>query len=549
MSDLGIKRLDHHGIVMGVIQDLGIIPLIDERLGVYADEKLSVGTRIAAMILNGLGFTDQPLSLVPEFFEEIPIEHLFGDGITSSDFDRFGLSRALDRVSKYGEDTLFAEVAMHACAVSNIDLSHQSLDTTTFSMTGNYENDNDEGKIKITHGYSKDKRSDLKQIVTELIVSHDGGVPLVLKNWDGNANDSTIFKHRTEQLCDAFKKGYVTHLTADSKFYSEANSKHWHVVRFTTRVPETISDAKAIILQAQQEPEWYKASDGKTEYIAYDYTHFNTDQRWVVCRSEESIKRAEKSLIKLVEKEQVQLEKDLFHLQAQRFTCQADAEKASKKINKKLKYHSLTQFEYKEIRRFEKPGYSKDKAPTHIEYQVIGAFERSDEKIKQARQIKYSFVLATNMPAHELSDENVISSYKDQQHVERGYRFLKDPQFFANAFFLKNPSRISALIMVMTLALLVYSIAQKRLTLATKQQKASFKNQAGVSKNSLTVRRAFQLFRGVYTLPSSSSSHYKFIVDGLNEIRISILNLLGGTCLRYYYDARKEDLHAPNMAM
>ena len=98
MRNLDIKRLDHHGLVMGVIKDIKLIETIDQAVGLHSDEKLSVGQRVAAMVINGLGFTDQPLSLVNEFYKDIPVDALFGGGVTYDDFDRFSLSRALDRL-------------------------------------------------------------------------------------------------------------------------------------------------------------------------------------------------------------------------------------------------------------------------------------------------------------------------------------------------------------------------------------------------------------------------------------------------------------------
>ena len=61
------------------------------------------------------------------------------------------------------------------------------MDTNSYSLTGEYntnEQDIDEILIQITHGYSKDYRPDLKQVVQEMIVSQDGGVPMACKNWD-----------------------------------------------------------------------------------------------------------------------------------------------------------------------------------------------------------------------------------------------------------------------------------------------------------------------------------------------------------------------------
>ncbi len=42
-----------------------------------------------------------------------------------------------------------------------------------------------------------------------------------------------------------------------------------------------------------------------------------------------------------------------------------------------------------------------------------------------------------------------------------GFRFLKDPLFFVSRFFLKSQKRIMVLMMIMTLALMVYSLGQR----------------------------------------------------------------------------------------
>lgn len=52
---------------------------------------------------------------------------------------------------------------------------------------------------------------------------------------------------------------------------------------------------------------------------------------------------------------------------------------------------------------------------------------------------KGKFIVATNeLDSKKLSDEEALKAYKEQQHAERGFRFLKDPFFFADSMFLKN---------------------------------------------------------------------------------------------------------------
>ncbi|MFT4807471.1 MAG: transposase [Paraglaciecola sp.] len=59
-----------------------------------------------------------------------------------------------------------------------------------------------------------------------------------------------------------------------------------------------------------------------------------------------------------------------------------------------------------------------------------------------------------------MNEANMLSTYKEQQGVERGFRFIKDPLFHLSGVFLKKPERIDALMMVMTLCLMVYNAGQ-----------------------------------------------------------------------------------------
>src|SRR5919109_5440569 len=179
MDQVRVERLDH----------LGLVDRIDTRLVPDAQAIITPGEAVAGMILTGLGFANRPLSLTPQFFANKPLDLLFRHGIDAEMFNRFKLGRTLDDASAYGCDLLFQELALAICAQEGIDLRFNHLDTTSFSLTGAYVPESDEHTMRITHGYSKDHRPDLKQAVLELMVSQDGGVPFVSKSWDGNTSD------------------------------------------------------------------------------------------------------------------------------------------------------------------------------------------------------------------------------------------------------------------------------------------------------------------------------------------------------------------------
>ena len=83
--------------------------------------------------------------------------------------------------------------------------------------------------------------------------------------------------------------------------------------------------------------------------------------------------------------------------------------------------------------------------------------------IEKLKRSKGRFVLATNeLDTTLLDDATMLEVYKAQNvSVERGFRFLKDPLFFANSLYLEKPQRIMALLMVMGLSLLVYALAER----------------------------------------------------------------------------------------
>src|SRR5260221_7160532 len=81
------------------------------------ENRVSVGTATAATILNGLGFSNRQLYLVPQYFANKPVEHLLGTGISADMLDddcRDCESRPIDlwsqnRLSACGRQLVFRE--------------------------------------------------------------------------------------------------------------------------------------------------------------------------------------------------------------------------------------------------------------------------------------------------------------------------------------------------------------------------------------------------------------------------------------------------------
>jgi len=220
MSSFQIKRIDHHGLIAGIIDELELVENIDRCLKVDPQEKITCGQAVKGMIINALGFSNRPMTLTPQFFQNLPMDMLFQNDVQAEDLNRYKLGRTLDAIFNFGCSELFALLSNHVCRLERVNKKAVALDTTSFSFSGAYlskmeqDNLNEPVPIKITYGYSKDHRPDQKQAVLELMVSHDGGIPLLLKSHDGNASDNTLTK---EQNISSNVLKVVKHLNISSQ--------------------------------------------------------------------------------------------------------------------------------------------------------------------------------------------------------------------------------------------------------------------------------------------------------------------------------------------
>ena len=69
--------LDHLGLVAGMFEELGITEVIDQATQQDPEMRIvTAGHAVKAMVLNGLGFINHQLYLVPHFFQNKPISRL-----------------------------------------------------------------------------------------------------------------------------------------------------------------------------------------------------------------------------------------------------------------------------------------------------------------------------------------------------------------------------------------------------------------------------------------------------------------------------------------
>jgi len=211
------ERLDHLGIVAGICHEVDLIGQID-RLVPRSGRQVSVGEAVQAMVLNSLGFVGRALYLTPEFFANKPVEVLIRPGIKAEMLNDDSLGRALDSLWEVGVTRVFAQVAVHALREFGLLSRFVHVDTTSFHLHGEYKSSSERpGVISIAHGYSRDHRPDLKQVVVGLLTTYRAALPVWIQALDGNASDARSVPEMVQAYLKQMREGEgPAYVVADS---------------------------------------------------------------------------------------------------------------------------------------------------------------------------------------------------------------------------------------------------------------------------------------------------------------------------------------------
>jgi transposase len=544
--DIDTKVMDHHGLIAAQCKELRLAQRLDKRLQGSPTRIVSYGRACVAMILNGLGFANRSLYLTPQFFESKPVQLLLDADIEARHLNDDTLGDALDAIADYGPEQLFGEVAFEIALEHNLLGRLMHVDTTSFSVHGAYKNSHaaaaqtdEPANIHLTHGFSKDHRPDLKQVVLSLAMTSGSCIPLWMTPCDGNASDKNVLL-QTAQRITTFSQQLDTQsrwrYVADAALYTKKNLDKMRHIKWVSRVPQTVAQAQELVERDTQEIAWIEEKDGY-RHARFESQYGNVTQRWLLVFSQQAYEREAKTWHKQIDKQEQDLIKQTNKLRNQVFACEADARQAVEQMQKNQPYFKL-EARVETIKKYAKAGRPKAAAsPQNLGYQVQVMVMRCQEAIDKQLRSKGRFILASNdCDDQTYSDEQLLADYKAQQTVEHGFRFLKNPDFMADTLFLKTPRRIAALMMIMTLCLMVYNLAQHRLRKQLQETNQTLPNQLGKASNKPTLRWIFQMMEGIAL--ARIFDHTKTLihqtVSNLSELRIKIIRLFGNAACKIY---------------
>lgn len=181
--------------VWSVLQRLGVAEIIDATVGPRrADAAASVGTYLALAIVNRVvdprskrGFAD--------WWATTAGDRLVKLSAAALDHRRFW--DAMDSLDENALRTAERQITAKMVSEFGLDLSGLALDMTNFATF--IDSTNARAPIA-QRGHAKQKRTDLRLVGLGLVVTRDGGVPVVSHTYRGNAPDVTQFPTLIDEL-------------------------------------------------------------------------------------------------------------------------------------------------------------------------------------------------------------------------------------------------------------------------------------------------------------------------------------------------------------
>ena len=478
-ADMTFSEVGHLPIVKAFAQRIKLVETFDAM--VDSQMNLSAGTCVLAMVLDTLSGRT-PLYRLKTFFHEKDIELLLGREVAPATFADHNVARVLDKIFDTGTHKIFSKIAQNAIDVFDIDPQRVHFDTTSITVFGDYEGD--ENPFKIDYGYSKDKRPDLKQFLVSMLCV-DRNIPIIGACRDGNASDKTL----NNELLGGISKHMARHglapgafvYVADSAFVTADNlaKSADNGIKFLTRLPATYKECSRAIETAVNTDQWIDIGTLNTTeatvkrpaavYRAHETSVnlYGRTYRALVVHSSAHDKRRHKRIDRMLAQKRKELENTCKKLNAGPFFCETDARKVAEQLSSAAKgnYHRL-QYRISQVDKYPRgrPSLCKPRIPIGKEYILEVTIEEDQAALATLRFEAGCFVLLSNLtdphdydqwPAREL-----LLLHKDQGGIEQNFSFLKDP-VIVNSIFLKKPHRIEVLGLVLLIALLIWRLMEK----------------------------------------------------------------------------------------
>ena len=562
LPPLRVLPVAHLPLIRGVIDQLGLEEVIDAHLPKHTLAKISDVECVIAMLFSILSGR-QALWKQDEWLGKIDAELLLGEGIDAAAFHDTRLGVALDRLDDVGTDRILGDVVTRYLAARPADrggfLVH--MDTTSVSLYGAYEGVPEPTPL---HGYSKDKRPDLKQLIFGMSLHGSAGFPLTMSVANGNTSDTVSNRDHLTKLARLLPARDRITVVADCKVVDAETLGQLHNSGFhlVSLVPNSHKVRGELVRRAwkdhpeaerwpvlESRPGEHKA-DPPRLYRGHSYEREALIQlgqtednepilearryRYLVVWSDALAEKFDRGLPERLQRESEALLAQHERVFAKGFACEKDARNAADRLLKKLELHTVEHEVRSEVRTLKRDGPGRprkgEEPQTETLWFVEFCLEPNAAAIAAARQEASCFVLITDWLLDTWDDRRVLAEYRHQSIIEghTGFRWLKGPAAVA-PLFLNKPERIRALGLILVLALMVRNHIQYTLRSGMRERKRGVDHPFRKKEDQkLTTEMAMEWFGEIQSvLFADPGGQWTRLAPTLRPQALDLLGLLG----------------------
>jgi transposase len=548
---LNSRRIDALPVVEHFLNRLRLRAFLADHLP-HEDGRTRIPTATALLVLlRNLLISRQPLYGVGEWVarHEPELLGLSETQVAMLNDDRIG--RALDRLFDANIPALALNVAAHAIREFDVSLDQLHNDSTTITFHGSYESAEREqtlrGRLRlaVTWGHNKDHRPDLKQLLYILTVTGDGAVPVQFRVESGNATDDRSHQATWDLLCQLTGRRDFLYV-ADCKLATTENMAYVHQRggRFLSTLPRTRSEDtsfRAAVIRGEVQWRWvHNKYDDEGQVV----------DRFSICEPAGQTTEGYRLIwYHSTRKAELDMESRLTRLE--KALKQLD-ELRAKLASPRTRYRSRAKVD-EAVETLLRECEVTEWISVEIEEQITEKFRqerrgRPGEKTRYVRQEGLRFTLKHRIELERLdeqarsdgifplvsndrvmTEQDLLLAYKQQPAIERRFEHLKT-DFVVAPVYLKEVSRIQALLCVYFFVLLVEALLERELRRAMERK--------GIESLPLyserracrrpTARKVIDLFEDVqrHSLKAGKRPPEVFTTE-LTPLQKRILRLLG----------------------
>ncbi len=541
-------------ILAHYFEKCGIVDIVDEHVPTDPRRKVLTHGEACIAMVTGILFQVMQLYRICQFAKETTVLDVLLPKIEPHEYFDDRLADSLDALYDFGLGNLETMITSSMIKAFDIQTDICHNDTTCAFMFGDADNRRSDQGIKITFGYSKQYRKDLKQLVWSLSVSSDSAFPLFQQAYSGNIADVDTYVQQWQHLIDLLgKRDFL--FVGDSKVASRENMAHIHDHDgfFISPLPMYATYEKAFTdaLENHDREELipYKNRVNRAFEVPLVIRHDDRDYRFrmIILFDHGLHHRKKRALEQRVAKTKSAFDDLSTRINAYRLKTKAAIDKACQAILKKYKAQDFFEYTlvndpvttYKNKKRgrpsasksVEKVPVVKDQFRINLHYNE-SAFDRA---VSQAGY----YPLVTNKPSTQLSVSEAMMAHKDQYKVEHTYRRSKSG-YHLEPIYLHTPERIEAYLFLFKIALQVVVLIERTARKNIQERDRGLDDFMPNRYDYRTPKAEYllQKFEHVVSgsVPLPDGNEYGFISE-LTKLQCDILSLLDvpGNCYSWDY--------------